>query len=90
MRPGAPLTSEGAAAAVAADTARIRGALDGARGNVRRAALALGVPRRTLDKRIVELGLREWLTGAWPRSGRQPDGRGCDPVRHGRAKSTGA
>jgi DNA-binding NtrC family response regulator len=41
-------------------------------GNVRAAAKLLGVPRRTLDKRIVKLGLREELRDAHPYAGRQP------------------
>lgn len=41
-------------------------------GNVRAAAKLLGLPRRTLDRRIVALGLRERVTAAYPRAGRQP------------------
>ena len=75
----APLTPEGVAAAQKADAVRVRAVLDGVHGNVRAAAVALRVPRRTLDRRIVSLGLREWLTVAWPRAGRQPGGRKAGP-----------
>ena len=52
--------------------AAIRAALLKAGGNVGAAAKALGIPRRTLDRRIAAAGLREWLTGAYPLSVRQP------------------
>lgn len=68
----APLTPEAAAAATSADMARIVAALSAARGNVRVAAVALGIQRRTLDRRIVSYGLREWLSDTYPWSDRQP------------------
>jgi transcriptional regulator of acetoin/glycerol metabolism len=63
----APLTPEAASAAQVADVAQIKGALDSAKGNVGKAALALGVERRTLDRRITALGLRTWLRASYPK-----------------------
>lgn len=65
------LTPEAQAAADAADAKRIMRALKTSRGNVGAAAKALDVPRRTLDRRINALGLRDWLTAAFPRGARQ-------------------
>ena len=67
-----PLTAEAAQRAAATDAAAIRAALEAVRGNVSRAAEALGVPRRTLDRRINTLGLRSWLTDTYALSARQP------------------
>lgn len=67
----APLTAEAVQQAAAADTAAILAALRRTNGNVGAAADLLGIPRRTLDKRIVKLGLREELSAAYPRSVRQ-------------------
>lgn len=55
-----------------AEVTTILGALARTRGNARAAAELLGVQRRTLDRRIVALGLREQITSAYPRSSRQP------------------
>jgi transcriptional regulator of acetoin/glycerol metabolism len=65
--PPAPLTPEAASAAQAADVAQIKGALTSAQGNVGKAARALGVERRTLDRRITALGLRAWLRASYPK-----------------------
>jgi transcriptional regulator with PAS, ATPase and Fis domain len=67
-----PLTADAIMQASAADAAAIREALAAASGNVERAAEALSVNRRTLDRRINALGLRAWLTETYPRSARQP------------------
>ena len=67
----APLTPEAASAATAADMVRVVAALSAAHGNVRAAALALKIERRTLDRRITSLGLRAWLSDTYPRSVRQ-------------------
>jgi len=67
-----PLTARAAQQAADADAAAIRAALETASGNVGRAAETLGVQRRTLDRRINALGLRDWLTTTYPRSARQP------------------
>ena len=67
-----PLTPSANAAANAEDATRIVAALATASGNVGAAAVALGVARRTLDRRINALGLRDWLTVTYPRSARQP------------------
>lgn len=67
-----PLTAEAARAADETDERLIRAALASASGNVGAAAIALRVPRRTLDKRIAALGLRAWLTATYPRADRQP------------------
>ena len=66
-----PLTPQAEKEAAAIDAAAIRAAMAEA-GNVRAAAKLLGVPRRTLDKRIVKLGLREELRDAHPYAERQP------------------
>lgn len=50
----------------------IRKALRYHSGNVTAAAVDLGLNRRTLDRQINALGLRAWLSGAYPRSARQP------------------
>lgn len=71
----APLTPEAASAAVAADMARIVAALSAASGNVGAAADALGINRRTLDRRINGYGLRDWLSDTYPWSVRQPKRR---------------
>lgn len=55
-----PITPEGAAAAAAADTAAIRAALTATGGNIEEAAVTLGVPLRTLHRRIVDLDLRDY------------------------------
>lgn len=68
----APLTAEAAQQAAAADVAAILAALRKTSGNVGAAAKLLGIPRRTLDKRITRLGLRAELKAAYPRSVRQP------------------
>lgn len=67
-----PLTPEAAQRAAAADVAALLGALTRASGNVSAVAAELGIPRRTIDRRINDLGLREWLTATYPRSKRQP------------------
>ncbi len=67
-----PLTDAAAQQAAAADAAAIRAALEATSGNVQRAAEALSVPRRTLDRRINALGLRRWLTETYSLSVRQP------------------
>ncbi len=67
-----PLTPEGARRAAAADTAAVLAALAKVGGNVGRAAAELGIPRRTFDRRIVALGLREHVSITYPRAGRQP------------------
>lgn len=67
-----PLTAQGAQQAAAADVAAVLAALAKTSGNVGRAAALLGIPRRTLDRRIVTLGLREHLSATYPRAGRQP------------------
>jgi transcriptional regulator of acetoin/glycerol metabolism len=56
------------------DAAReaIRAALVAHSGNVRRTAVALDISRATLDREIVRLGLREWLTDEYERAARQP------------------
>ena len=41
-------------------------------GNTERAAVALGMSRRTLDDHIARLGLRELQSALWSRSARQP------------------
>lgn len=41
-------------------------------GNTERAAVALGMSRRTLDDHIARLGLRDLQSAVWDRSGRQP------------------
>ena len=56
----------------AADVAAVLAALAKTSGNVGAAADLLGIPRRTLDRRIVTLGLREHLSATYPRAGRQP------------------
>ena len=68
-----PLTPEAEEQAASIDAAAIRAAMARA-GNVRAAAALLGVARRTLDKRIVRLGLRDELRKAYPYPGRQPKG----------------
>jgi transcriptional regulator of acetoin/glycerol metabolism len=68
----APLTAAAAQQAAAADVAAVLAALRQTDGNVRAAAELLGIPRRTLDRRIVALGLREYVSAAYPRSARQP------------------
>lgn len=56
-----------------AERDRIRLALAATSGNVGRAAVALEVPRRTLDRRITALGLRVWLSTSYPSvNGRAP------------------
>jgi hypothetical protein len=45
-------------------------------GNTERAAVALGMSRRTLDDHIARLGLRELQSALWSRSVRQPKRRG--------------
>lgn len=45
-------------------------------GNTERAAVALGMSRRTLDDHIARLGLRELQSALWSRSVRQPRRRG--------------
>lgn len=45
-------------------------------GNTERAAVALGMSRRTLDDHIARLGLRELQSALWNRSVRQPKRRG--------------
>jgi DNA-binding NtrC family response regulator len=67
-----PITATAAQQAAEADAAAIRAALSHASGNVGRAAEALGVARRTLDRRINALGLRDWLTEEYPLRARQP------------------
>lgn len=67
-----PLTPEAAQVQQAADTAALLAALHAASGNVTAAAKALGIARRTIDRRIDAFGLRAWLTAAYPRSKRQP------------------
>lgn len=67
-----PLTAQATQQSADADAAAIREALAAASGNVERAAEALSVNRRTLDRRINALGLRAWLTETYPRSARQP------------------
>ena len=67
-----PLTAEAAQRAAAADVAAVLAALAKTSGNVGAAADLLGIPRRTLDRRIVTLGLREHLSATYPRAGRQP------------------
>ncbi len=49
-----------------AEVAALRAALAKAGGNVGAAAEALGIPRRTLDRRIAAAGLREWLAEDYP------------------------
>lgn len=67
-----PLTPAGAAAtaaATSADADALRAALEAAGGHVGKAARALGVCRRTLDRRITATpGLRVWLRDAYPRA----------------------
>jgi len=66
-----PLTPAGAAATTVVatlDATALMAALATAGGHVGKAALALGVCRRTLDRRITALGLRAWLRGAYPKS----------------------
>lgn len=58
--------------AVAAKVAALRAALVEASGAVTRAAAALGIPERTLRRRIGEAGLADWLRETYPRSARQP------------------
>lgn len=67
-----PLTPEAEQQADAVDAAAIREAMAKTRGNVRAAGLLLGVKRRTLDKRIRKLGLRDEFRQAYPYAGRQP------------------
>lgn len=55
-----------------ADEIAIKAALKAFNGNVGAAAKMLEVQRRTLDRRINALGLREWLTTTYPHSMRQP------------------
>ncbi|WP_437804347.1 helix-turn-helix domain-containing protein [Sorangium sp. So ce693] len=69
---GASLSAPAAQRAADADAAAVRDALAAASGNVERAAEALSVNRRTLDRRINALGLRTWLTETYSRSARQP------------------
>lgn len=47
-------------------------AVDRHSGNIAKAARSLGMARRTLDRRIVELGLRAGITAKYPRTARQP------------------
>ena len=68
----APLTAAAAQQAAAVDTAAVLAALAATSGNVGAAAAALKIARRTLDRRINALGLRDWLSAAYPRSARQP------------------
>jgi transcriptional regulator of acetoin/glycerol metabolism len=68
----APLTAGAAQQAAAADVAAVLATLAKTSGNVRAAAVLLGIPRRTLDRRIVSLGLREHLSATYPRAARQP------------------
>lgn len=67
-----PITPGAAQASLASDTAALLAALSAASGNVTAAALALDVPRRTIDRKIDACGLRAWLTATYPCSKRQP------------------
>jgi DNA-binding NtrC family response regulator len=67
-----PLTAAAAQQAAAVDTRAVLAALAAASGNVGAAAVTLKIARRTLDRRINALGLRDWLSTAYPRSARQP------------------
>ncbi len=67
-----PLTPAASARATRTDLAAVRSALKATSGNVGLAAIVLGCNRRRLDMWIVALGLRAWLTTAYPRSVRQP------------------
>ncbi len=68
----APLTPAAERQAAKVDLDVILGAMAQTNGNVRQAAKLLGVPRRTLDKRIQALGIRQALRVDYPMSGRQP------------------
>jgi molybdenum-dependent DNA-binding transcriptional regulator ModE len=50
----------------------LRGALVRASGNVRRAAVALGISYAQAHRLIDSAGLREWLTEEYERGARQP------------------
>jgi DNA-binding NtrC family response regulator len=67
--PRLPLAPDQAAAV--AYVVRLALALERASGNVTRAAVALAMPRRTLDDHITRLGLAE-LRAAYSRADRQP------------------
>lgn len=49
-----------------AEATVLRAELAARGGNVARTAIELDVCRRTLDRRIVSLGLRAWLTTTYP------------------------
>lgn len=59
-------------AAAAALKVAIIAALRECNGNVGRAALRLGIVRRTLDRMIVRLELRGWLSREYPLAVRMP------------------
>ena len=61
-----PMTDEAKTAAQEIDKTHVRHTLAACHGNVAATADILGVPRRTLDRRINALGLRDWLTTTYP------------------------
>ncbi len=69
-------TQQGREAALAIDTQLVKDALIAANGNVTNTALALSIPRSTLDRRIKALGLWDWLHETYPLRVRQPTYRG--------------
>ncbi len=61
-----PLTTEAEKASQEADRAALRELLAKHNGNVTSVTKVLGISRSTVDRRITELGLREWLTATYP------------------------